>query len=152
MKHIDARDLIGGAILTVLGLFVALYAGTHYTIGEPARMGPGFFPVALGWILAILGVIVMLLAFRKTVHVLVPPKFAPRQMIAVLAAVAGFSLTVATLGLVPATLLLTFIAATAERRFNFKRTLMLAFFLALLSWLIFTVGLQMTLPAFTFLE
>ena len=52
MKHVDVRELIAGAVLMSFGLFVALYAAGHYPVGQAARMGPGFFPVALGWILA----------------------------------------------------------------------------------------------------
>lgn len=152
MRHIEVRDLIGGASLIALGLFVALYAATHYSVGEPARMGPGFFPVALGWILAGLGLIIMLLAFRKTVHALHPPPFTPRSLVAVAAAITIFGLLINRVGLIPATFALVFVAAFAERRFRLRRTVLLGVALGVLSWLIFTVGLQMTLPAFTFLE
>lgn len=151
MNHIDVRDLIGGALMIAFGVFVAVYAGHEYTIGQPARMGPGFFPVALGWILAGLGVIIALLAFRKTVHVLQPPPFTLRGLFAVLAAIAAFALLVTPAGLVPATIALTFIAACAERKFYWRRTALLAASLSVLAWLIFTVGLQMTLPAFAFM-
>lgn len=151
MKHVDVRDAVGGVALIAFGLFVALYAATHYSIGVPAQMGPGFFPVALGWILAGIGLIVLLLAFRHKVHALTPPPFALRPLIAVLGAVAAFSLIVSSLGLVPATIALTFIATLAEKKYHFKRTAILAASLSLIAWLIFTVGLQMTLPAFTFL-
>ena len=105
-----------------LGLFVALYAAGHYPIGQAARMGPGFFPVALGWILAGLGLAIALLALRKTVHVLHPPPFALRPLIAVPASMATFSLLVTPLGLVPATFALVFVAAFAERKFRLRRT------------------------------
>lgn len=151
MKHFDARDLIGGMILVVFGVGIAWYAGTHYTIGQPARMGPGFFPVALGWVLAGLGLIVALLAFKPSLHHSAPPKFRPRPFFAILLAIAVFALTVSSLGLVLATILLTLIAVFAEPGIRWRRSLLLAGALALLAWLIFTVGLQMTLPAFTFL-
>jgi len=152
MNHIDVRDLIGGALLIAFGAFVALYAGHEYMVGQPARMGPGFFPVALGWILVGLGVIITLLAFRKTVHVLQPPPFTLRGLVAVLAAIVAFAVLVTPAGLVPATIALTFIAALAEQKFRLRRTALLAASLSLLAWLIFTVGLQMTLPAFAFLD
>ncbi len=150
MRHIEYRDLIAGAVMAALGTFVALYAANHYTIGEPARMGPGFFPVALGWILAALGAIIMLMAFRKTVHALQPPAFSLRGLIAIPLAILVFSLSIDRLGLVPATLALTFIAVFAERPFRLRRTLLLGASLALISWLIFTVALSMNLPAFNF--
>lgn len=150
MKNVDRNDLLGGLLLIVIGGFVALYAGTHYQVGQPARMGPGFFPVSLGCILAGLGVVVTLLAFRTKIHALTPPPFRPRPLAAVLGAVLAFSFIVDRFGLVPATIVLVFIAAFAETPYKLKRTAILSVSLSLLAWLIFTVGLQMTLPAFTF--
>lgn len=150
MRHIDVRDLIAGVLLAALGLFTALYAAGHYKIGDVARMGPGFFPMLLGWVLVGLGLLITLLAFRKTVHLLKPPPLALRAMLAVSAAVLVFSLLVERLGLVPATIVLTLIAVAAERPYRLRRTLVLAACLALIAWLIFSVALNMTLPAFAF--
>ena len=148
MKHIDIRDFLAGTTLVAIGLFVALYAASHYEIGVPARMGPGFFPVALGWILAALGGVVLLFSFRKTVHVLVPPPFALRSFLAVVISVAAFSVLIERVGLMPTTLAVTVIASMAGQSFKLGRALLLGVFLAVLSWLIFTVGLQLTLPPF----
>jgi hypothetical protein len=150
MKHIEYRDLAAGALLLALGLFVAIYASSNYRIGEANHMGPGYFPMVLGWVLAGLGAIIALLAFRKTVQVLHPPAFQLRPILAVLLAILVFSLMVERLGLVPATVGLTAVAVFSERPIHLKRSLWLAAGLSLISWLIFTVGLQMTLPAFNF--
>lgn len=45
--------------------FVALYASTHYAIGELQRMGPGFFPTVLAWILAGFEAVILLRALRS---------------------------------------------------------------------------------------
>ena len=47
-------DYWGGTLMMVIGLWAA-YAGTTYDIGTLQRMGPGFFPVALGVILTLVG-------------------------------------------------------------------------------------------------
>ncbi|MDE2396473.1 MAG: tripartite tricarboxylate transporter TctB family protein [Burkholderiales bacterium] len=146
--NIEYRDLIAGLLFIALGAFVALYASGHYTVGDPARMGPGFFPVVLGWALAALGAVVTLLALRRTTLVAAPPHIALRPLLAVPAAIGAFGLIVEPLGLVPATLALTAIVVFAERPLRWRRTLLLAACLAVISWLIFLVGLQMTLPAF----
>ncbi len=150
MRYIDIRDLIAGLVLIAIGITVSLYAGEHYDFGTVSRMGPGFFPVVLGRVLAALGVIIGLIAFRRTAHVLTPPPFALRPLLAVLAAITVFLLLVERAGLVPATWLLVCVAALAEQPYNWRRTLILALSLSLIVWLIFTVALQMTLPAFTF--
>ncbi|MEZ5738507.1 MAG: tripartite tricarboxylate transporter TctB family protein [Burkholderiaceae bacterium] len=148
MRHIDYRDLAAGVLLLALGLFVALYAGAHYRVGEAARMGPGFFPAALGWVLAALGLAIGLLAFRKSVQALQPPRFAWRPLLAILAAILAFGLVVERLGLVPAAVALTGVAVFAEKPLRWRRTFWLAVGLSLLCWLIFSVALQMSLPAF----
>jgi hypothetical protein len=148
MKDIDTREFIAGAALVATGLFVALYASSHYEIGEPARMGPGFFPTALGWILGALGVIVIVFSFRQAVHAWTPPPFALRPFLAVVTAVAAFSVFIDRIGLMPTALILAVVASFANRNFKLGRALLLGVFLAVLSWLIFTVGLKMTLPAF----
>ena len=150
MKHIEHRDLVAGLLLLAFGLFVAVYASSNYRIGEASRMGPGYFPMVLGWVLAGLGAVVVLLAFRKTLQVLHPPPFSLRPFLAVLASILVFSLLVERLGLVPATVALTAVAVFAERPMRLKRSLWLAAGLALIAWLIFTVALNMSLPAFAF--
>ena len=55
------RDTYAGLLLTVVGLFVA-YKGSHYEIGGLTDMGPGFFPAALGALLAVMGVAIALAA------------------------------------------------------------------------------------------
>lgn len=148
VKHIEYRDLVGGVFLAALGLFVALYAGSHYQVGQPSHMGPGFFPVALGWILAVLGTVIALLALRRTAVRVQPASVAWRSMLAVLGSIATFGALIERLGLVPATIAMTLVAAFAERPVRLRRALLLGAALALMSWLIFIVGLQMTLPAF----
>src|SRR5260221_3068998 len=48
------KDYIGGALVILLGTG-AVAIGRTYEIGKLSRMGPGFFPVALGCILALPG-------------------------------------------------------------------------------------------------
>ena len=55
------KDYYGGALLIVIGL-AAVYAGIGYRVGELAHMGPGFFPVALGALLALTGLLIALSA------------------------------------------------------------------------------------------
>ena len=62
MKNIDWREFIAGALFSAVGIAVALYASSHYQVGSAARMGPGYFPTMLGWVLAALGVVIALLS------------------------------------------------------------------------------------------
>lgn len=144
----DIRDLVAGVLMVVGGLFVALYASNRYGVGAVTRMGPGYFPTMLGWVLAFLGLVVAALSFRRVVHVLKPAPFTPRPFIAVIAAVALFALLITRIGLIPTTVLVVIVTASGSNSFRPQRAIVLGVSLAVISWLIFSLGLQMTLPAF----
>ena len=46
------KDFFSGLVFVVVGVAYALGA-TNYKIGDGARMGPGYFPLLLGVLLAI---------------------------------------------------------------------------------------------------
>lgn len=150
MIRFDKQDMIAGAVLVGFGLFVAIYAGRHYDFGTTASMGPGYFPVVLGSILAGLGALIMLLSMRRVPGTPWQAPVGLRPLIAVLLAVLVFALLIVKLGLVPATIALTLVASLGEPTLRPQRALLLGVGLALLSWLIFSVGLKMPLPAFNF--
>jgi Tripartite tricarboxylate transporter TctB family len=52
------KDFFSGLLYTVVGLAFAIGA-TQYTVGTGARMGPGYFPLLLGILLALIGAFVM---------------------------------------------------------------------------------------------
>ena len=54
MKIKSQKDFFSGLMFTIVGAAFALGA-TTYTVGTGARMGPGYFPLMLGILLAILG-------------------------------------------------------------------------------------------------
>ncbi len=65
MKLRDIHDVIGGAAMGVIGTGFAVYGHVHYAMGTSARMGPGYFPIVLGWLLAVLGLLVALPALWR---------------------------------------------------------------------------------------
>jgi hypothetical protein len=52
------KDFFSGLMFAVIGGAFA-YGATSYSIGTGARMGPGYFPLSLGVLLALLGSLVM---------------------------------------------------------------------------------------------
>lgn len=64
MRNKDSRDIIGGLGLAAVGLFAVIY-GQRYEFGDLNRMGPGYFPIVLGSMLAGLGVLIALPAFFR---------------------------------------------------------------------------------------
>ena len=66
MKIKSQKDFFSGLLYTLVGAAFA-YGATSYNIGTGARMGPGYFPLLLGSILAIIGASIALVWFDTTV-------------------------------------------------------------------------------------
>ncbi|MFN3296914.1 tripartite tricarboxylate transporter TctB family protein [Caldimonas sp.] len=142
MKHKDLQDLIGGVLLSAVGLFFALYS-QRYDLGTAARMGPGYFPTVLGWTLTVLGVLVALPAlFRKGP----PVKIQLGNFLFVMAALLLFAFSLRSLGMVAATFLASFVASLADRDITWKGRALMSAGVTVLTVLVFSVGLNMVLP------
>ena len=146
MRRLGHVDVLGGLLLIATGLFFALYGGAHYGFGELRKMGPGFFPIVLGWTLAGLGAIQLLTALRGEIVRAGPVAW--RSGAAVLAGLAAFAWLVDKVGMVPSTVVLVCVVALAERTFRLGRTVALAAALAVLAVLIFAYGLGLPIPPF----
>ena len=55
------RDYYAGGLMILIGGGAAVI-GTSYKVGTLTQMGPGFFPVCLGVMMAIMGVLIALAA------------------------------------------------------------------------------------------
>ncbi|MEG0201441.1 MAG: tripartite tricarboxylate transporter TctB family protein, partial [Comamonas sp.] len=58
------KDFFSGLMFLVVGLAFAIGA-SNYTIGSGARMGPGYFPLILGVLMAILGAAICVSGLTK---------------------------------------------------------------------------------------
>lgn len=63
LKIKGPKDFWAGLMFIGFGVFFVIWALTHYQMGTSVRMGPAYFPVMLGGLLAFLGVLVLLEAF-----------------------------------------------------------------------------------------
>lgn len=140
----DYADIIAGALMTAGGIWFASYA-LNYNIGSLRRMGPGYFPVCIGILTAILGLVLLLPALRRPGSMPVPEW---RPLLWICGAVFAFTITVERFGLVPATVALTVLAAMAEDQPRSVTTVVLAAALSLIGVVIFTWGLGIPMPAF----
>ncbi|OQW89208.1 MAG: hypothetical protein BWK72_04460 [Rhodoferax ferrireducens] len=64
MKGQQDKDVYAGALLALVGSAFA-WGATSYTSGTSARMGPGYFPLMLGVLLAVLGLVIALRGARR---------------------------------------------------------------------------------------
>ncbi len=139
-----SRDIIGGVLLVVTGVFFALHAG-KYNFGELARMGPGFFPTVLGWTLAVLGALIALPALRRKNDGAVVRW---KSLVLVITAVLFFALVLPVAGLLIAVAGTVFLASLADNDISWRARLILVATVPALMALIFVMGLGMILPLF----
>jgi hypothetical protein len=123
------KDFFSGLMFMSVGVAFA-WGATRYTIGTSARMGPGYFPLLLGIMQAILGAVITFkanLVFGLALGglpILHSPAF----------------------GLIAGIYALTFIASLAGEEFKLKEVAILATVLALMSYLAFILLLRLQLP------
>lgn len=142
MKKRDPADIISGLFLTAVGLFFAFYAMANYGVGTLSRMGPGYFPVALGFVLAVLGLLVVLPALSRPGQ---GPKINWKALFIITGSIVVFGATLRVLGTVAATMITVVVASLADDDITWKGRAMLAAVVAPLVYLIFIFGLGMTI-------
>ncbi len=142
MKHRDTHDLVGGIALVVIGVFFGLYA-SRYTMGTAGRMGPGYFPIVLGWLLAVLGLLVALPAWWRQGA---PIKVQWRNLATGTASIVLFAALLQPLGVVVAAFGASMVALIPAR-IPMRQKFVVSAVVSGLTVLIFVVGLQMTVSA-----
>jgi Tripartite tricarboxylate transporter TctB family len=135
--------LAGGIFVLIGGAFVVGSLG--YELGTPLRMGPGYFPLLVGAILAALGLAVAVKGLIAGEVISFGP--IPWRAVAVITvALVFFGLTVRRLGFVPTAAVSAFLTTLASPRVRLLTALAVAAALTVASTLIFIVGLQVRIP------
>lgn len=133
-------------------MFVAIggmfaWGATGYHFGVSAQPGPGYFPFGLGILLAALGAGVIFKAVTVETedgeHV---GAIAWRPLLVIVASIALFGIVLPWLGLAVALPLLTIGAGWAGGEFRWKDAFITAVVLTVGSWMIFILGLHLTIP------
>ena len=159
MKVKSQTDLWAGLMFMAFGLFFMVVAlGTPdfldriagqkiipgYQMGSALRMGPAYFPVVLGGLLAVLGLLVLIDSMVEEGPDV--PQFNFRPLLLILAGCLAFAYTLKPLGLVGASLLLVFIVAFGGHEFRWKEVLILYFVLIVFSVGVFVKALSLPFP------
>ena len=148
------KDFFSGLMFTAVGVAFA-WGATKYSLGTGARMGPGYFPMMLGVLMAILGgVITFKSLVVETEDGDKVGSWAWKPLLFIIAANLLFGLMLGGLpsikfpafGLIVAIYVLTFVASLAGDEFNFKEVAVLATILAIMSYLAFIVLLKLQFP------
>jgi hypothetical protein len=148
------KDFWSGLVFIAMGVAFA-WGATSYTVGEGARMGPGYFPLMLGILLTLIGVFVTFEALVvETEDGEKIGTAAWKPLIFIIASNLIFGILLAGLpkfgipamGLIVAIYALTFVAALAGEEFKAKEVAILATILAIGSYLAFIVLLKLQFP------
>ena len=141
------KDYYGGALMILIGL-AAAYAGTRYQLGTLERMGPGFFPTAVGAILAAIGLAIALSASPAAAEAGAHPAFDWRAWGAIIGGTAAFIVLGEYGGLVPATFAIVFISALGDKENTLKQAFWLSAGMVAIAVLVFWWALQMQFELF----
>jgi hypothetical protein len=155
MRIKSQKDFFSGLLFIVVGVAFA-WGATNYKVGDAARMGPGYFPLMLGVLMAIVGIAVTFSAMVvETEDGDKVGKFAWKPLFFIILSNLMFgvllgglpSIGLPYMGMIAAIIALTFIAALAGEEFKFKEVLILAVILAVSCYLTFIVALKLQFPA-----
>ena len=139
----DWPEALGGLILAIIGIGAAIWAWQHYDMGTLRRMGPGFFPVAIGLALTGFGLIIALPAMWRS------GEGAPldiTSLVLILTAILAFGLALPRMGLVGSSFVAVLIATLPAQRKGWLWRGLLALSITAITVLVFHLGLRMTLP------
>ena len=154
MKIKSERDFFSGVLFCAFGVAFA-WGATTYNVGSGARMGPGYFPLIVGVLIAIMGAAITFKAMTVETDDGEPVgKIAWKPLIFIIGANLMFgvllgglpSIGLPPMGLIVAIYALTFIAGLAGDKFSFKASAVLATILAVGSYLAFVVALKLQFP------
>ena len=154
MRIKSQKDFFAGLLYVVIGGGFAI-GSTNYTIGDSARMGPGYFPLIVGILIAVMGVLITARSFITHSEDGDPiGAIAWRPLGFIIGANLVFGVLLGGLpgiglppmGLVVAIYALTLIASLAGDQFQLKGVLVLATVLSVGSYLAFVVALNLQFP------
>jgi hypothetical protein len=144
MVSIRAPKDFWAGVMFIAFAAVALYVSRNYSLGTAVRMGPGYFPMLLGGVLAVVGGILvvrsLVIAGDPIGHIQVLP------LVVVAVAVVLFGVLLPKLGLavtLPIVIATAALASVQSRRWE---VLILALVLTVFSALVFVYGLRLPIP------
>jgi putative tricarboxylic transport membrane protein len=140
MRFLIHKDFLAGLMFVAFGaLGIAL--GAEYRMGTAARMGPGYLPRLLSWVLVALGAVIMLRGILGEHEAVERGRWRPLLLITL--AIVVFALLIDPMGLLAAGAALIVVGAVAGPAFSWRETLAATVVLLAISAAVFVWGLQL---------
>lgn len=155
----NQKDFGAGLMFSAVGVAFALGA-REYSLGTLGRMGPGFFPMVLGILLAVLGLVITVRALgaeRSESGRITPIAWKPLLCIIGANIVFGIllgglpAIGLPEMGFVFAIVALVFLSSAAGHQFKLRETALVAVALTVGGWVVFVELLDLPFrlwPAF----
>jgi len=146
VKIKNFKDFYAGLMFTLFGV-VFFWGATRYSMGTAAKMGPGYFPLILGGLLTVLGLIIFTRSLvLESVDGDVRLSVIIKPAILVFSSIAAFALLLRPAGLVVAIFELILVSSFASHEARFRESLVSAVVLCIASLAIFVYGLNLQIP------
>jgi hypothetical protein len=136
------KDFLSGAMFIVFGLS-ALYFGHNLSVGTAVRMGPGYVPRMLSYILLALGLLICVVSLFSAGEPVERIKWKPITLVTI--GIVCFALLFERAGLLPALVVLVLIASLGGEEFKLTEVIGNMIVLAILCTIVFKVGLGMNI-------
>jgi hypothetical protein len=145
MRPKNREDFWSGLMFAAAGAGFAIGA-TNYSMGSSVRPGPGYFPLGLGLLLGLIGLVIIGKSFlaRSGEAPMGPIRWRP--LVIVVVAIVVFGLALPRLGMAVTLPLLIAVISTASDQFRWREVLINSLVLTVGSWAVFIKGLQLTIP------
>ncbi|WP_395715211.1 tripartite tricarboxylate transporter TctB family protein [Reyranella sp.] len=142
MSRLLSKDFLSGLMFIAFGL-AALYFGQKLAIGTTVRMGPGYVPRMLSFILLGLGGLICVVALVSGSEAVERPRWKPITMVTL--GIICFALLFERAGLLPALVVLVLVASAGGEEFKLTEVIGNMVVLAILCTVVFKVGLGMNI-------
>jgi len=145
----NPQDFWAGLLFLVIGC-LALWFGRAFVFGTATKMGPGYMPTVLSWGMVLIGAFLSLRALALEGPAI--ERSLIRPQIFILLAIVVFGLLIERVGLAPAIVVVTMVAALASREMRWRETVAVAVGLAALcvGLFIYLLGQPLTIWTWNF--
>ena len=142
MNRFLSKDFLSGLMFIAFGL-AALYFGRKLALGTAVRMGPGYVPSMLAYIMMGLGFLITIVALVTASEPAEAPKWKPITLVTI--GIVVFALLFERAGLFPALVALILISSAGGEEFKLTEVLGNMAVLTAICVIVFKVGLSMNI-------
>lgn len=143
MKIKSTEDFWSGMMFIAFGI-AAIYISRDYPFGSTMRMGPGYFPTAIGGCLVVLGAIITAVSFKKPGVGIGPWPW--RAMLLMSVAFVLFAWGMEHMGFLPSLAILIAVSTLSTPHFRWHEMAIEIVVMSFGSWALFIYGLELPFP------